>query len=46
MKKSDYQRPAMKVVELQHRTHLLEASENRGKASLRNYNWNETVVEE
>jgi len=46
MKKSDYQKPAMKVVELQHRTHLLVASEKRGQASLRNYNWNETVVEE
>jgi hypothetical protein len=46
MKKNDYQRPAMKVVELQHRTHLLVASVKSGKASLQNYNWNETVVEE
>ena len=26
MKRKDYQRPTMKVVQLQHRTHLLQAS--------------------
>ena len=30
MKKKDYQKPTMKVVKLQHRTHLLQAS---GQAS-------------
>lgn len=37
MKKKQYQKPTMKVVMLQHRTQLLQAS---GSGSLQDYNWN------
>jgi len=38
MKRKDYEKPAMRVVELQHRTMLLQASGNVGTKSTIN-NW-------
>ena len=42
MKKKDYQKPTMRVVMLQHRTQLLQAS---GSESLQDYNWNDYTDE-
>ena len=41
MKRKDYQRPTMKVVKLQQRTHLLQASQQSETTGTQNYNWNE-----
>ena len=37
MKKKEYERPSTRVIELQHKTHLLQAS---GQADVQNYQWN------
>ena len=42
MKRKDYQKPTMKVVQLQHQARLLQAS---GQADVQNYKWNEEVTE-
>ena len=34
MKRKDYRKPTMKIVQLQHQTHLLQAS---GQASMQDY---------
>ena len=39
MKRKDYQKPTMNVVELQHKTQLLQASSET--VGTQNYNWNE-----
>ncbi len=41
MKRKNYERPTMKVVKLQHQTHLLQASQQSETTGTRNYNWNE-----
>ena len=38
MKRKDYRRPTMKVVQLKHRTHLLQASAQDKEVGMRNYN--------
>ena len=38
MKRKDYEKPAMKVIELKQRTMLLVGS--NGDGSLQDYNWN------
>lgn len=39
MKRKDYQKPMMKVIQLQHQTQLLQASGGvRGNISVQNYN--------
>jgi hypothetical protein len=38
MKRKNYERPTMKVVQLKHKTHLLQAS---GTAGTQDYKWNE-----
>ena len=38
MKRKDYVRPTMKVVKLQHQTHLLQASTQDKEVGMRNYN--------
>ena len=38
MKTKVYQRPTMKVVQLQHQTHLLQASTQDKEVGMRNYN--------
>lgn len=39
MKKRDYEKPSMKVVELQQRTMLL--ADSNGSGTVNDYNWNE-----
>ena len=41
MKKNDYQRPTMKVVQLQHQCHILAGSAKDGQAGVQNYGWND-----
>ncbi|MBQ8064527.1 MAG: hypothetical protein IJ200_02600 [Prevotella sp.] len=44
MKRKDYRKPAMKIVKLQHQTHLLagsgEAGSPSGEAGVQNYYFN------
>ena len=37
MNKKDYQKPTMKVVRLQHQTHLLQASVQEKQVGVQNY---------
>jgi hypothetical protein len=37
MKRKDYQKPTMKVVKLQHQTHLLQTSVQDNQVGMRNY---------
>ena len=41
MKTKVYQKPTMKVVQLQQRTHLLQASVQSETIGTQNYDWNE-----
>ena len=43
MKRKDYERPTMKVVQLQHHCHILAGS--NGQAGVQDYNWNNEVEE-
>ena len=47
MKRKGYRKPAMKVVKLQHHSHLLAGSytTSGGGTGTKNYNWNPTVEE-
>ena len=40
--KRKYEKPSQRVIELQHKTHLLQAS---GQADVQNYNWNDIPEE-
>ncbi len=42
MKKKEYERPTMQVVQLKQQQYLLQAS---GQAGVQNYNWNTEVDE-
>jgi len=42
MKKKEYERPTMQVVQLKQQPHLLQAS---GQADVQDYNWNEEETE-
>lgn len=46
MKKNDYQRPTMKVVQLQHQCHILAGSAKDGQAGVQNYTWHDDIDEE
>jgi hypothetical protein len=41
MKRRDYMKPAMKVVELRHRTMLLTGSDGDRRTTLQNYGWHD-----
>ncbi|MBP5338519.1 MAG: hypothetical protein J6Z14_04340 [Prevotella sp.] len=40
MKRKEYRKPTMNVVELQHRTMLLQASQQSQSTGVQDYNWN------
>ena len=42
MKKKEYEKPTMQVVQLKQQTHLLQGS---GQADVQDYYWNEEVTE-
>ena len=44
MTKKDYQKPAMQVVKLQQRTHLLEASRNASVSATMENEWDEEDI--
>ena len=41
MKRRDYMKPAMQVVELKHQCHILAGSGDRSRAGVTDYQWNE-----
>lgn len=41
MNRKDYQKPTMKVVKLQHQTHLLQTSVQERNVGVRNYEYEE-----
>ena len=44
MKRKDYQRPTMKVVKLQHQTHLLQASASGEVNATMNNEWEDVDI--
>ena len=44
MTKKDYQKPTMKVVKLQHQTHLLQASVHTTMKAKMNDTWEEETI--
>ena len=43
MKRKDYMKPTMKVVKLQHQSHILSVSNQDSKAGLQDYEYQEDV---
>ena len=41
MKRRDYMKPAMQVVELKHQCHILAGSDRSSSAGVTDYRWNE-----
>ena len=46
MKRKDYQKPTMRVVKLQHQSHILSGSDVKSKASIKNWDDGGTTNDE